>query len=72
MFVRLIDKDSNWSNVNGLRSLLPSIFNLSLLGYPFILPDMVSFTRLLFCFPETDIYKKITKCNHELIQLTVC
>jgi hypothetical protein len=42
MFVRLIDKDSNWSNENGLKSLLPSIFNLSLLGYPFILPDMVS------------------------------
>jgi hypothetical protein len=42
VFVRLIDKDSDWSHKNGLRSLLPSIFNLSLLGYPFILPDMVS------------------------------
>ncbi|UJR31861.1 hypothetical protein I4U23_019335 [Adineta vaga] len=42
MFVRIIDKDSHWSYKNGLRSLLPSIFNLSLLGYPFILPDMVS------------------------------
>jgi alpha-glucosidase (family GH31 glycosyl hydrolase) len=41
VFVRIIDKDSNWSANNGLRSLLPSIFNLSLLGYPFILPDMV-------------------------------
>ena len=39
---RIIDKDSKWSYDNGLRSLLPSIFNLSLLGYPFILPDMVS------------------------------
>jgi hypothetical protein len=44
IFVRIIDKDSNWSYNNGLRSLLPSIFNLSLLGYPFILPDMVSDT----------------------------
>ncbi|CAF4726013.1 unnamed protein product, partial [Rotaria socialis] len=41
IFVRVIDKDSNWSYVNGLRSLLPSVFNLSLLGYPFVLPDMV-------------------------------
>jgi myogenesis-regulating glycosidase len=41
VFVRIIDKDSNWSYNNGLRSMLPSIFNLSLLGYPFILPDMV-------------------------------
>lgn len=45
MFVRIIDKDSHWSYKNGLRSLLPSIFNLSLLGYPFILPDMVSVPR---------------------------
>jgi alpha-glucosidase (family GH31 glycosyl hydrolase) len=43
VFVRIIDKDSRWSYDNGLRSLLPSIFNLSLLGYPFILPDMVGF-----------------------------
>ena len=41
LFVRIIDKDSNWTYENGLRSLLPSVFNLSLLGYPFILPDMV-------------------------------
>lgn len=41
MFVRVIDKDSNWSYENGLKSLLPSIFNVSLLGYPFVLPDMV-------------------------------
>lgn len=47
IFVRIIDKDSNWSYENGLRSLLPSIFNLSLLGYPFILPDMVTF--FFFC-----------------------
>ena len=42
IFVRIIDKDSHWSYENGLRSLLPSIFNLSILGYPFIIPDMVS------------------------------
>lgn len=42
IFVRIIDKDSTWSYENGLKSLLPSIFNLSLLGYPFILPDMVN------------------------------
>jgi alpha-glucosidase (family GH31 glycosyl hydrolase) len=43
MFIRIIDKDSHWTYENGLRSLLPSIFNLSLLGYPFILPDMVGY-----------------------------
>ena len=42
MFVRIIDKDSDWSYSNGLRSLLPTVFNFGLVGYPFILPDMVS------------------------------
>ncbi|CAF0749887.1 unnamed protein product [Didymodactylos carnosus] len=41
IFVRIIDKDSTWTYSNGLKSLLPSVFNLGLLGYPFILPDMV-------------------------------
>ncbi|CAF0877580.1 unnamed protein product [Adineta ricciae] len=68
MFVRIIDKDSHWSYKNGLRSLLPSIFNLSLLGYPFILPDMVggngygltiSQTRL----PQRDLYIRWLQLN---------
>jgi hypothetical protein len=50
LFVRIIDKDSQWTYNNGLRSLLPSIFNLSLLGYPFILPDMVGSRSSVFIF----------------------
>jgi hypothetical protein len=50
LFVRIIDKDSQWTYNNGLRSLLPSIFNLSLLGYPFILPDMVGSMSSVFIF----------------------
>ncbi|CAM4741561.1 unnamed protein product [Rotaria magnacalcarata] len=68
IFVRIIDKDSNWSYVNGLRSLLPSVFNLSLLGYPFILPDMVggngygvTITRTRL--PERELYIRWLQLN---------
>ena len=50
VFVRIVNKDSNWTYANGLRSLLPSIFNISLLGYPFIVPDMVRIPSNLSLF----------------------
>lgn len=40
-FVRLIDKNSDWSEHNGLRSIIPQALTVGLLGYPFILPDMI-------------------------------
>lgn len=39
--VRLLDKDSNWSYDNGFKSLIPSCLTYSIMGYPFILPDMI-------------------------------
>ena len=41
IFVRMMDKDSNWSSSNGLRTLIPSTLVMGLLGYPYILPDMI-------------------------------
>ncbi|KAG0726908.1 Myogenesis-regulating glycosidase [Chionoecetes opilio] len=48
VFVRMLDKDSNWSYENGLKTLVPSFcilmkptFLPGLLGYPFVLPDMI-------------------------------
>jgi len=39
--VRMLDKDSSWGQTNGLRSLLPTALQMSLSGYPFVLPDMI-------------------------------
>ncbi|CAF3721591.1 unnamed protein product [Rotaria sp. Silwood1] len=68
IFVRIIDKDSNWSYNNGLRSLLPSIFNLSILGYPFILPDMIGgngygLTITQTCLPQRELYIRWLQLN---------
>ncbi|XP_042311260.1 myogenesis-regulating glycosidase [Sceloporus undulatus] len=40
-FVRIIDRDSIWGYELGLKSLIPTVLTLGLLGYPFILPDMI-------------------------------
>ncbi|XP_038600083.1 myogenesis-regulating glycosidase [Tachyglossus aculeatus] len=40
-FFRLIDRDSVWGHELGLKSLIPAVLTVSMLGYPFILPDMI-------------------------------
>jgi len=41
LLTRLGDKDSRWGLNNGLRSVVTSTLTYSILGYPFIMPDMV-------------------------------
>lgn len=41
VFVRMLDKDSTWDYDNGLKTLVPSLLHFGLLGYPFVLPDMI-------------------------------
>lgn len=41
MFFRLQDKDSNWGHFNGLKTVIPHVLTQGLLGYPFVLPDMI-------------------------------
>lgn len=41
IFVRFIDKDSEWTFRNGLPSLITSLIQMNMVGYGFILPDMI-------------------------------
>jgi len=41
LLTRLGDKDSRWGLNNGLHSVITSTLTYSLIGYPFILPDMI-------------------------------
>ncbi|XP_063842492.1 myogenesis-regulating glycosidase-like [Scylla paramamosain] len=41
IFVRMLDKYSTWGYYNGLKTLVPSLLHFGLLGYPFVLPDMI-------------------------------
>ncbi|XP_055850100.1 myogenesis-regulating glycosidase [Episyrphus balteatus] len=41
IFVRMIDKDSEWNWSNGLVTLITTLLQLNMNGYPFVLPDMI-------------------------------
>lgn len=41
IFVRMMDKDSNWTPAKGLKTMIPTALTFSLLGYPYVLPDMI-------------------------------
>ncbi|XP_049791319.1 myogenesis-regulating glycosidase-like [Schistocerca nitens] len=41
VFFRMFDKHSSWSAKNGLRTLIPSLLHMNVVGHPFVLPDMI-------------------------------
>ena len=41
IFVRMLDKNSRWGYDNGLKSMVTTLLQFSMTGYPFVLPDMV-------------------------------
>ena len=41
VFVRMLDKDSNWNWSNGLKTLVTTLLQMNMVGYPFVLPDMI-------------------------------
>ncbi|XP_063708618.1 myogenesis-regulating glycosidase [Culicoides brevitarsis] len=41
IFVRMIDKDSFWDYRNGLPTLVTTLLQMNMNGYPFVLPDMI-------------------------------
>ncbi|XP_021708954.1 uncharacterized family 31 glucosidase KIAA1161 [Aedes aegypti] len=41
VFVRMLDFDTRWGRNNGLQSLIPTLLQMNLNGYPFVLPDMI-------------------------------
>lgn len=41
IWVRLLDRSSNWGLDNGLHSVLTAALTFGIAGYPFILPDMI-------------------------------
>lgn len=41
LIVRMDDKDSIWGYNNGLKSLIPTLLTLNMVGYSTIMPDMI-------------------------------
>ncbi|XP_066510219.1 myogenesis-regulating glycosidase-like [Hoplias malabaricus] len=40
-FFRIVDRDSLWGYDLGLKSIIPTVLTVSILGYQFVLPDMI-------------------------------
>ncbi|XP_064152476.1 myogenesis-regulating glycosidase-like [Anguilla rostrata] len=40
-FFRIMDRDSVWGYELGLKSIIPTVLTISILGYQFVLPDMI-------------------------------
>jgi hypothetical protein len=40
-FTFLIDKSSTWGYDNGLKSMVTTLLQFGIVGYPFVLPDMI-------------------------------
>lgn len=62
IFIRMLDKDSNWDYTNGLKTLIPTALTFGILGYPFILPDMIggnAYNRQ----PEKELYIRWMQAN---------
>lgn len=41
IFVRMLDKFSVWGYENGLKSMVTTLLQFGIVGYPFVLPDMI-------------------------------
>ena len=41
MYVHLGRKEAKWGADNGLQSVIPAVLTLGILGYPFVIPDVV-------------------------------
>lgn len=62
IFVRMLDKDSNWDYTNGLKTLIPTALTFGILGYPFILPDMIG-GNAYHRHPEKELYIRWMQAN---------
>ena len=41
LYTSLARKQSDWSHQNGIKSVIPAVLTLGILGYPFVVPDIV-------------------------------
>ncbi|XP_078574160.1 myogenesis-regulating glycosidase-like [Branchiostoma floridae x Branchiostoma japonicum] len=55
-FVRMMDKDSHWGYDKGLKTLIPTALTFSILGYPYILPDMIGGNGYDGVYPDRELF----------------
>uniref|UniRef100_H2YJT3 Glycoside hydrolase family 31 N-terminal domain-containing protein n=1 Tax=Ciona savignyi TaxID=51511 RepID=H2YJT3_CIOSA len=47
-YMRLMDKGSSWGDLRGFSTVIPTALTFSMLGYPYVLPDMIGGNAYVF------------------------
>lgn len=63
IFIRMLDKDSRWGYDNGLRSMIPTLLQFGIVGYPFVLPDMIGGNAYSDGLPSKELYVRWMQAN---------
>lgn len=63
LFTRMGDKFSSFGVDNGLGSLIPTLLTSGVLGYPFVLPDMVGGNAYFLDMPTKELVVRWTQAN---------
>ncbi|BFZ23821.1 hypothetical protein BsWGS_26861 [Bradybaena similaris] len=54
--VRMVDRDSNWSHELGVQTLIPTTLIFGLMGYPYVLPDLIGGDAYSPPIPEPELF----------------
>ncbi|PSN31308.1 hypothetical protein C0J52_14633 [Blattella germanica] len=63
MFVRMLDKDTNWGWTNGLKTLVTTLLQMNMVGYPLVLPDMIAGNGYAGVFPSKELFIRWLQAN---------
>ena len=71
--VREMDKNSTWDDYTGLKSVLTQALSMSIIGYPFVLPDMVGGNKYPFSNLSDELFIRWIElsCFFPMIQLSL-
>ncbi|XP_067952052.1 protein fem-1 homolog CG6966-like [Watersipora subatra] len=63
ILVRMLDRRSRWGTDNGLKTLIPTALTFGILGYPFVLPDMIGGNAYEGVEVESELYIRWLQIN---------
>lgn len=63
VFVRMIDKDTFWTYNNGLPTLITTLLQMNMNGYPLVLPDMVGGNGYDHNPPSSELFVRWLQAN---------
>lgn len=63
VFARMMDKSTVWGKLNGLSTLIPTLLHFNIIGYPFVLPDMIAGNGYNSLLPERELFIRWMQAN---------